>query len=97
MPDGRLVVKFAELQAAVSQIDNALNKIQSDLDELERSAAPLVNNWSGDARAQYQARQQKWSSAATELSEILRDIRSAVQQSATDYESAERTNAARFQ
>jgi len=92
-----LVVKFAELQNAAAHIDTALNKIQNDLAELERSAAPLVADWSGEAREAYLVRQQRWQTAATELSAILRDIKGAVQQSAAEYQNAERKNTSRFE
>jgi 6 kDa early secretory antigenic target len=96
MGDGMLVVKFAELQNASTHIQAALNKIENDLGELERSAAPLVNSWVGEAREAYEARQNQWRDGARQLSEILRNIKVAVDDSVADYIQAEQKNAAGF-
>ncbi|HEU4423100.1 MAG TPA: WXG100 family type VII secretion target [Pilimelia sp.] len=96
MSDGVLVVKFAELQAASSHIAAALNTIEAQLGDLEQAAAPLVAGWEGSAREAYHVRQQRWRTAAQDLSNILRNIKGAVDQSAADYMNTEKKNEGLF-
>jgi early secretory antigenic target protein ESAT-6 len=96
MNDELLVVNFAALDAASSDISHALGELESQLDQLERDAAPLVGQWAGDARLAYDERQAKWRTAANDLSRMLGDIKVAVDASAEDYASTERTNAQLF-
>jgi 6 kDa early secretory antigenic target len=90
--DGTLVVSFAALHKASDDIQTALNNMHSQLDQVERDAAPLIASWSGDAREAYDARQAKWRSAAADLATTLRSIKAAVDQSAADYLAAENSN-----
>lgn len=92
-----LVVNFAALQKASADIQTALNTLQSQLAQLERDAAPLVASWDGGARQAYDVRQARWQQAATDLAEILRDIKRALDESATDYEHTEKRNTGLFQ
>jgi 6 kDa early secretory antigenic target len=91
MGDSRLVVEFGQLQAASGHIQAAIGKMQSQLSDLEQAAGPLVSSWDGQAKAAYDERQRKWSSAATELTTILNSIKKAVDESVADYMSTEKT------
>ena len=97
MNDGLLLVNFGALQQAGADINKALNTLRSQLDQLERDAGPLVATWEGEAQAAYAQRQATWRSAATDLENILRQIKTAVDQSAEDYTNTERTATQRFQ
>lgn len=92
----RLVVNFAALQQASTDIQTALNAMESGLDDARQTAQPLVSTWDGDARAMYDARQAKWTQAATDLSTMLRDIKRAVEDSAMNYQQTENRNANLF-
>lgn len=92
MNDDVLVVNFAALEQASVDIGQAIGALDTQLSQLERDAAPLVATWSGDAKAAYDERQTKWRSAATDLAAMLRDIKTAVDESAADYLSTERRN-----
>ncbi len=96
MNDDVLVVNFAALDAASLDIAHALSELEGQLDQLERDAAPLVAQWTGDARSAYDARQAKWRGAAADLTRMLRDIKVAVDESAADYLATERRNANLF-
>lgn len=96
MPD-QLVVDFAAMQQAAADIQSAVNKLNSDLDQLESDAAPLVATWAGEAQAAYQQRQATWNNAANQLSELLRDIQRALVDSTADYNTTERSNTQLFQ
>jgi WXG100 family type VII secretion target len=97
MSDGLLVVNFAALQQASADIQNALNTLEAQLDQLERDAAPLVSTWEGEAQQAYAVRQARWRQSQTELSNMLRDIKVALDESAADYLATEKKNTSLFQ
>jgi WXG100 family type VII secretion target len=92
-----LLVNFGSLQQASADIQKAVNTLQSQLDQLERNAGPLVATWEGEAQQAYAARQAKWRAASADLQNILQNIRSAVDQSTEDYVSTEKQATSRFQ
>jgi len=95
--DGLLLVNFGALQQASSDIQKAVSSMQTQLDDLERSAAPLVQTWQGEAQQAYAARQAKWRASSQDLTQILQNIKSAVDQSCQDYISTEKQATSRFQ
>ncbi|ADU05947.1 WXG100 family type VII secretion target [Micromonospora aurantiaca] len=97
MEHGVLVVNFAALQQAGADIQRALSTLESQLGQLERDAAPLVASWNGEAREAYEVRQSRWRAASQDLQAMLRDIKLAVEDSATDYLDTEKRNANLFQ
>jgi WXG100 family type VII secretion target len=96
MSDGLLRVNFGALAEAGVDIQNAVNELDSKLSQLDADARPLVETWEGKAQAAYHQRQQKWTTAATDLKNILRDIKIAVDQSAQDYATTEGNAEKRF-
>lgn len=97
MDNGVLLVNFAALEQASSDIQRALNELQSQLSQLERDAGPLVATWAGAAQAAYAERQRKWTTAADDLATILRNIKIAVDESAADYQRTENQAQQRFE
>jgi WXG100 family type VII secretion target len=97
MDNGLLLVNFGALQQAGADIQKALNQLQSQLSDLDRDAAPLVATWSGAAQAAYSERQRKWTAAADDLAAILRNIKIAVDESASDYQRTESQAQKRFE
>jgi 6 kDa early secretory antigenic target len=95
--DGLLLVNFGALQQASADIQKAVSTMQSQLDDIERAAGPLVSTWEGDAQQAYAARQAKWRSASQDLTQILQNIKSAVDQSCQDYVDTEKQATQRFQ
>lgn len=91
-----LVVNFAALQQASADIQRALGALETQLGQLERDAAPLVATWDGEARQAYDVRQATWRRAAGDLATMLRSIKLAVEESATDYQNTERRNTQLF-
>ncbi|MBO0871734.1 MAG: WXG100 family type VII secretion target [Micromonosporaceae bacterium] len=92
-----LLVNFAALHQASTDIQQALGALETQLAQLERDAAPLVATWDGDARQAYDTRQARWRQAAEDLSIILRNIKAAVDDSASDYTATEKRNTGLFQ
>jgi WXG100 family type VII secretion target len=95
--DGRLVVNFGALQQAGADLHKAVSTLQDQLAQLESDAAPLVATWEGEAQLAYAQRQAKWRSAAEDLQHILRDIKVAVDDSASDYLHTEKKATSLFQ
>ena len=97
MNDGLLLVNFGALSQASTDIQKALNELQSQLGQLEQDGGKLVATWEGPARAAYEERQRRWQTAANDLSAILRNIQVAVNESAAEYQNTERAATQRFQ
>jgi early secretory antigenic target protein ESAT-6 len=97
MDDGTLVVNFASLHKASEDIQKALNALHTQLGQLDTDARPLVSTWQGDAQQAYEVRQKQWSTASQDLQAMLRDIKSAVDESASDYLHTEKRNTGMFQ
>jgi early secretory antigenic target protein ESAT-6 len=97
MSDGMLRVNFGALHQAGADIHKAISKLESELSQLEQDAAPLVATWSGAAKDAYAERQRRWQSASHDLKNILREIKGAVDASASDYQDTERKAQSRFQ
>ncbi|HEY0218076.1 MAG TPA: WXG100 family type VII secretion target [Cellulomonas sp.] len=91
-----LKVNFGGLSAAAADIQAGANNVESRLAELERSLQPLRANWSGEASTAYEAARAKWEAALTDMKALLADIGRSVATSGEDYQSTERTNAARW-
>jgi early secretory antigenic target protein ESAT-6 len=95
--DGVLLVNFGALQNASGDIQKACNALQTQLDQLERDAAPLVSTWEGEAQQAYAQRQATWQKASQDLQNILQNIKGAVDRSVEDYISTEKAATQRFQ
>ena len=96
MSDGLLRVDFSALAEAGVDIQSAVDQLDTKLAQLHADAKPLVDTWEGKAQAAYYQRQHKWDTAATDLKNILRDIKLAVDQSAQDYAATEGNAEKRF-
>jgi len=92
-----LRVNFGALSQAGSDIQKAISTLESELSQLEQDAAPLVATWEGAAKDSYAERQKRWQTASHDLQNILRDIKGAVDASASDYQETERKAQARFE
>jgi early secretory antigenic target protein ESAT-6 len=97
MNDGMLRVNFGALTQAGADIQKAISRLESELSQLEQDAAPLVATWSGEASSAYAERQKRWRTASHDLQRILRDIKHAVDASASDYQDTERKATSRFE
>ena len=93
---GHLSVNFVRLLETSSHIQKAIVALESQLDQLEQAAAPLVQTWSGEARQAYQERQTTWRQASADLARMLLAIKRALDESMTDYQGTERYNVGLF-
>jgi 6 kDa early secretory antigenic target len=94
--DGMLLVNFGAMQQASSDIHKAITTMQSQLDQLQSDAKPLVATWNGAAQEAYAQRQAKWQQASADLTHILQNIKRAVDQSTEDYVNTEKAATNRF-
>ncbi|HZM84056.1 MAG TPA: WXG100 family type VII secretion target [Candidatus Limnocylindrales bacterium] len=94
---GKLVINFGSLAQAAQDINHAINSMESELSNCEQAAQPLISTWEGAAQEAYGIRQAKWRSAAGDLTQMLRDIKAAVEESASSFQSAEDRNRALFE
>ena len=79
----------ADLMQAVKNIDDRLNRLESEL-------APLRSDWDGQAQQAYHVAKAKWDTAITEMRDILTQTSQAVSQSNADYAAADKRGAAAF-
>ncbi|NJC71921.1 WXG100 family type VII secretion target [Planosporangium thailandense] len=91
-----LLVQFGQLQAAAGHIDSAISALHTQLDDLGSAAKPLVATWNGAAQDAYQQRQQQWTRAAQDLTNILQNIKKALEESTQEYIQTEKTNTSLF-
>jgi 6 kDa early secretory antigenic target len=93
---GQLSVNFNRLLETSTHIQSAIAALESQLDELEQAAAPLVQTWSGDAQQAYQERQAVWRQTSADLARMLQAIRRGLDESMADYQGTERYNVSLF-
>src|SRR5262245_10899511 len=91
-----IVVKFAALHKAADDIGTSVRTMNSQLDGLKSSIAPMVSAWGGQAQAAYLARQQEWEKAAQDITNLLTQVQGAVTKSADIMAAREKANAAKF-
>ena len=87
---------FGRLGATQSHIVSTSANVNGQLADLKAYLAPLVATWEGEAAASYQALQQKWDRSAEDLNLVLQRIGAALAETNSDFQAAEKSNAARF-
>ena len=78
-----------DLSRAVQQIDDRLNRLESEL-------APLRSDWTGNAQQAYITAKAKWDGAMQEMKTLLADTSTTVTQSNQEYMAADQRGAASF-
>ena len=79
-----------DLARAVKQIDDRLNRLESEL-------APLRSDWTGNAQQAYVVAKTKWDNAMQEMKALLADTSAAVVNSNAEYRAADARGAASFE
>ena len=91
-----LRVNHAGLDTAAQDLHTAVKEIDDRLNRLESELAPLRSDWTGNAQASYQAAKAKWDAAIQEMRDLLAQTSQTVQQSNADYKAADQRGAAAF-
>jgi WXG100 family type VII secretion target len=78
-----------DLYKTVKDIDNRMNRLESEL-------APLRKDWTGNAQQAYTTAKTKWDWAIQEMRDLLDDTSKTVYQSNAEYKAADMRGAASF-
>lgn len=78
-----------DLHATVKEIDDRLNRLESEL-------APLRSDWVGHAQEAYTAAKARWDAAILAMKEMLEQTGRMVQESNSEYLAADRRGASSF-
>ena len=87
---GALDAAAADMAQTVKQIDDRLNRLESELE-------PLRSDWTGQAQQAYAVAKSKWDTAIQEMRNLLDETHTNVYQSNAEYMAADRRGAAQFQ
>jgi membrane-anchored mycosin MYCP len=85
-----ILVNFATVSQASSDVKATAGRIKSQLDELESMVKRVANTWEGAAQEGYQQKQRQWDQTADNLHQVLLKIATALQNSADNYQSTEK-------
>lgn len=96
MNSGELKVNFGALETAAADIRARASALQGRLDQLDRDLAPLRADWTGDASLSYQRAKEQWTTAISDMQLLLTDVGNSVNESNSAYQTADKTNAARW-
>jgi 6 kDa early secretory antigenic target len=89
-------VTFGQLQATQEHTQQTVASMNTQLEDLKSYLAPIVSTWTGQAAENYNAKQQQWNQASTDLNEVLAAIGRALGSVNEGYASTESQNASRF-
>ena len=91
-----ILVTFGELEQARSSIQTTWTNISREMADLKRFLAPMVETWTGEASAAYQAHQALWDRSANDLNQVLNQIGVALGTSNENYQAGEAANKSRW-
>lgn len=96
MSSGGLRVNHAGLDTAAQDLSRAVQQIDDRLNRLESELAPLRSDWTGNAQQAYTTAKAKWDGAMQEMKTLLADTSATVTQSNQEYMAADQRGAASF-
>lgn len=91
-----LRVNHAGLEAASQDLQRAVREIDDRLNRLEADVEPLRSSWAGQAQEAYVRAKHTWDTAIVEMVQLLQDTGRTVATSNEDYRAADRRGAAAF-
>ena len=89
---GELLVHAETLSTASQNVAVAYQELNTKLHDLRTMLQPMTQTWSGQAAADYQAKQRQWDQAQTDLNEVLQQIGKVLEIAQQQYGEAERAN-----
>ncbi len=87
---GALDQAAADMFQTVKDIDDRMNRLESELE-------PLRSQWAGSQQEAYRAAKAKWDWAIQEMRDLLDESHRTVYQSNEEYRAADQRGAARFE
>jgi 6 kDa early secretory antigenic target len=89
---GELLVHAETLSTASQNVASAKEELNHKLHDLRTMLQPMIQSWTGQAALDYQARQQQWDQAQTDLADVLGQIGRVLEIAQQQYGDAERAN-----
>ena len=86
---GALEQAAFDMQQTVKDIDDRLNRLESELQ-------PLRSDWAGNAQQSYVIAKGKWDTAIQEMKDLLKETHVSVTNSNSEYKAADARGAAQF-
>src|SRR5699024_114759 len=80
-------VDYATIHTAAEDCNNTGNELEARVEQLKSDLQPLTGDWTGEAQAAWQERQQAWNSALEDLKQVLAQIGTSLPQIASGYQS----------
>ena len=96
MSTGGLRVNHAGLDTAAQDLSRAVQQIDDRLNRLESELAPLRSDWTGQAQQAYVVAKSKWDTAMQDMKTLLAETSNTVTQSNQEYMAADQRGAASF-
>ena len=90
---GGVMVTFATIAEAAQNTQRTYQSLEQKLNDLHSYLQPLVSSWTGSAAEQYQAKQQQWTQAQTDLGNVLQTIGRVLDETEQAYRQTESSNA----
>jgi WXG100 family type VII secretion target len=91
-----LQVNYGSLDGAVTALETAKGLLLQQISDLESKMKPMLNSWDGAAREAYVPLQTKWSTAASDLSDDIHALKTAVHDSNGFYQQNEQATLRMF-
>lgn len=89
-------VDHGALERASADLQQAVREIRDRLDRLEADLGPLRGDWTGRAREAYAVAQARWDAAVLQMRDLLAETDASVRQADLAYRDADLRGAARF-
>jgi 6 kDa early secretory antigenic target len=91
-----IVFDLPSLDDLVARLTRASNRIEAELDELDREVAALESTWTGEAGAAYQVAHREWNEALRTINTTLKNSGRLARAHSTTYAEAEAKIASLF-
>jgi WXG100 family type VII secretion target len=85
-------VDFGAVSNLAGQIDSQVQKIESQLEDLRNAINKLAQEWQGGAQDAFHAVQNNWNQSASDLTQVLNRIATAVHSAHDNYQQTEQKN-----
>ena len=96
MSTGGLRVNHAGLDTAAQDLSRAVQQIDDRLNRLESELAPLRSDWTGQAQQAYTSAKAKWDTAMQDMKTLLAETSTTVTQSNQEYMAADQRGCWRY-
>ncbi|MFC7218324.1 WXG100 family type VII secretion target [Streptomyces polyrhachis] len=93
---GELLVTYAGLSQAASEIRRQSQELMADLEEIKSTVRTVAASWEGEAKQSYDAVQAVWDQNAQQVQAALAQISAAVETAGSNYSATDRKAAGLF-